>query len=245
MVLFWPSCLSRYLDYNYFRTSDQQSLKLSKPVWLPHAHCLMNVQLTVLRFLSSLIFPSFIISVPLFVQLVEYRTERITVFQECIHLSFQESCTPFVKCFVRLSFGSDTWLVQFSCTVQSTLLGSYWASLVIYTPDKSHYSVNIGRFSKGNQVIDSSFPISIPSSKVITKTPSEISCWLDSIMSVEKGAWLWNYKSDGKTRIHSFSILIPHIQFRGWYGGAKVSCIVRHRGVQLILAYSWTGPATL
>ena len=28
-------------------------------------------------------------------------------------------------------------------------------------------------------------------------------------------------------------------------GGAKVSCILRHRGVQLILAYSWASPATL
>ena len=28
-------------------------------------------------------------------------------------------------------------------------------------------------------------------------------------------------------------------------GGAKVSCILRHRGVQLILAYSWARPAIL
>ena len=26
---------------------------------------------------------------------------------------------------------------------------------------------------------------------------------------------------------------------RGWLGVAKVSCILRHRGVQLILVYSW------
>ena len=31
----------------------------------------------------------------------------------------------------------------------------------------------------------------------------------------------------------------------GWSGGAKVSCILRHRGVQLILAYSWARPAIL
>ena len=30
-----------------------------------------------------------------------------------------------------------------------------------------------------------------------------------------------------------------------WSGGAKVSCILRHRGVQLILAYSWARPAIL
>ena len=32
---------------------------------------------------------------------------------------------------------------------------------------------------------------------------------------------------------------------RGWSGGAKVSCILRHRGVQLILAYNWARPVTL
>ena len=30
---------------------------------------------------------------------------------------------------------------------------------------------------------------------------------------------------------------------RGWLGEAKVSCILCHRVIQLILAYSWTGPA--
>ena len=31
----------------------------------------------------------------------------------------------------------------------------------------------------------------------------------------------------------------------GWSGGAKVSCILCHRGVQLILAYSWARPAII
>ena len=31
----------------------------------------------------------------------------------------------------------------------------------------------------------------------------------------------------------------------GWLGEAKVSCIYRHRGVQLILAYSWARPAII
>ena len=31
----------------------------------------------------------------------------------------------------------------------------------------------------------------------------------------------------------------------GWLGEAKVSCILRHQGVQLILAYSWARPALL
>ena len=32
---------------------------------------------------------------------------------------------------------------------------------------------------------------------------------------------------------------------RGWLGGVKVSCILCHWGVQLILAYSWARPAIL
>ena len=32
---------------------------------------------------------------------------------------------------------------------------------------------------------------------------------------------------------------------RGWLGGAKVSCTMRHWGFQLILAYSWARPAIL
>ena len=31
----------------------------------------------------------------------------------------------------------------------------------------------------------------------------------------------------------------------GWLGEAKVSCILRHRGVQMIFAYSWARPAIL
>ena len=47
-------------------------------------------------------------------------------------------------------------------------------------------------------------------------------------------------------------VSIPYInllnlswKIMGWSGGAKVSCILRHRGVQLILAYSWASPAIL
>ena len=39
---------------------------------------------------------------------------------------------------------------------------------------------------------------------------------------------------------HQFST-----ELRGWSGGAKVLCILDHRGVQLILAYSWARPAIL
>ena len=38
----------------------------------------------------------------------------------------------------------------------------------------------------------------------------------------------------------------PHLTIPwGWSGGAKVSCILRHWGVQLILAYSWARPSIL
>ena len=36
-----------------------------------------------------------------------------------------------------------------------------------------------------------------------------------------------------------------HQQQWGWSGVAMVSCILRHRGVQLKLAYSWARPAIL
>ena len=42
----------------------------------------------------------------------------------------------------------------------------------------------------------------------------------------------------------SLAIYSVH-QRRGWSGVAKVSCILCHRGVQLILAYSWARPAIL
>ena len=47
-----------------------------------------------------------------------------------------------------------------------------------------------------------------------------------------------------KFRFH-FSGWFKFIKTSGWLGGAKVSCIFCHRGVQLILAYSWARPAIL
>ena len=35
------------------------------------------------------------------------------------------------------------------------------------------------------------------------------------------------------------------LQIVGWLNEAKVSCILHHQGVQLILAYSWAGPVIL
>ena len=46
-----------------------------------------------------------------------------------------------------------------------------------------------------------------------------------------------------KLLIDYIEVLRPSQQ--GWSGGAKVSCILCHRGVQLILAYSWARPAIL
>ena len=43
-------------------------------------------------------------------------------------------------------------------------------------------------------------------------------------------------------------IILPqrlNTELVGWLGGAKVLCILHHRGVQLILAYSWARPAIL
>ena len=46
-----------------------------------------------------------------------------------------------------------------------------------------------------------------------------------------------------RTDTRSFSSRVRRL--RGWSGGAKVSCILSHRGVQLILVYSWARPAIL
>ena len=47
----------------------------------------------------------------------------------------------------------------------------------------------------------------------------------------------------------NFPIGVPNTEYTrcpmGWLGEAKVSCILRHRGVQLIFAYSWAKSAIL
>ena len=35
------------------------------------------------------------------------------------------------------------------------------------------------------------------------------------------------------------------LAFWGWLGGTKVSCILCHRGIQMIMAYSWARPVIL
>ena len=42
-----------------------------------------------------------------------------------------------------------------------------------------------------------------------------------------------------------YTIFIVYLDLLGWSGGAKVLCILHHRGVQLILAYNWARPAIL
>ena len=48
-----------------------------------------------------------------------------------------------------------------------------------------------------------------------------------------------------KVNISIIKYALFSVSLRGWSGGAKVSCILCHRGVQLILAYSWARPAIL
>ena len=64
--------------------------------------------------------------------------------------------------------------------------------------------------------------------------------------------WPWAGASVSYWHISRFSLKTSsYISFRlssgswGWSGGAKVLCILHHRGVQLILAYSWARPAIL
>ena len=40
-------------------------------------------------------------------------------------------------------------------------------------------------------------------------------------------------------------IMMSIVRWEGWSVGAKVSCILCHQGVQLILAYSWARPAII
>ena len=69
---------------------------------------------------------------------------------------------------------------------------------------------------------------------------------------LKKNRFIWSYNPDQVS--HSVAsdrglqcLLRPYCpnKCRGWSGGAKVSCILCHRGVQLILAYSWARPAIL
>ena len=48
-----------------------------------------------------------------------------------------------------------------------------------------------------------------------------------------------------QVRKHPGGQVVSVLDYERWSGGAKVSCILCHRGVQLILAYSWARPAIL
>ena len=57
-----------------------------------------------------------------------------------------------------------------------------------------------------------------------------------------------NPNTFSKQQYSRWAIVIDVCSFvvnKGWSGGAKVLCILHHRGVQLILAYSWARPAIL
>ena len=51
--------------------------------------------------------------------------------------------------------------------------------------------------------------------------------------------------SEAHVIIRIYNALLYTWHFWGWSGVAMVSCILRHRGVQLKLAYSWARPAIL
>ena len=62
-----------------------------------------------------------------------------------------------------------------------------------------------------------------------------------TITDSTRKAWQTVNKPQTKEK-QSNQFILPHQgdhNTRGWSGVAKVSCILRHRGIQLILAYSW------
>ena len=59
------------------------------------------------------------------------------------------------------------------------------------------------------------------------------------IIYIKSGLWL------GQTGILNWTLISSSRRLWGWSGVAMVSCILRHRGVQLKLAYSWARPAIL
>ena len=48
-----------------------------------------------------------------------------------------------------------------------------------------------------------------------------------------------------RTQVITTAHQVSLAQVKGWLGGAKVSCTLRHRDVHLILVYSWARPAML
>ena len=74
-------------------------------------------------------------------------------------------------------------------------------------------------------------------------------------MFAKRSSSLWlfsqirSYLSQQHKVLYYHAYIKPHFEYcctiwiGGWSGGAKVSCILRHRGVRLILAYSWARPA--
>ena len=72
-----------------------------------------------------------------------------------------------------------------------------------------------------------------------------LQCWNTHYIS-----WVWTLRTicyQTKQSLHQQFVkqLIVLWIIWGWSGGAKVLCILHHRGVQLILAYSWARPAIL
>ena len=62
------------------------------------------------------------------------------------------------------------------------------------------------------------------------------------------GVFRYFYVPDKYPPHPPWGMLMPHYYlkyFRGWAGGAKALCILRHQGVHLMFAYSWARPAIL
>ena len=80
------------------------------------------------------------------------------------------------------------------------------------------------------------FEISVPRHIRVAKVRKTIN-WTTAI-----NMWICNLTPEVR---NIYKIMWKRGKIGGWSGGAKVSCTSRHRGVQLILAYSWARPAIL
>ena len=88
--------------------------------------------------------------------------------------------------------------------------------------------------------------------QLFSKTWVLIPNWFDRVPNYfQIQGWKLKLEGQKSTWILFYIMITVHNRVfyssydRGWSGGAKASCILRYRGVQLILAYSWARPAIL
>ena len=68
------------------------------------------------------------------------------------------------------------------------------------------------------------------------------------VLQGERESFLWMLQGERESFLWVLQwhwLILSSFDCPGWLGGAKVLCILHHRGVQLILAYSWARPAIL